>query len=137
LTSSDSIDPAAADHPLKVIKTEEVEFEGQKYVVRRLKHREMLESDKEGNAWHKRDESISANEAANYCAMSKFIVHPHFTAEELREGDGTIVRFLNGKMNDLCFLSPMARKSPISSEGSSSEQILKEQQNGSVTRNEQ
>jgi len=101
-TSSEE-DFAPPDHPLRVPKTQEVFFEGQKYVLKRLRHIELLESQKEAKAWSQ-EEGLSEKDAANYIAMAKSIVHPKFTREDLRDGDVVVVNFLNQAVNDLTFL---------------------------------
>lgn len=106
-------------HPLSKIKTQEIEFEGEKYVIRRLKHGELIDAGDEARKWVKEEPALALGSAMNYCLMSRAMVFPRFTPQELRQGDAVIVTYLNNRMNELCFLLLKDGKLPTSLDVSS------------------
>jgi hypothetical protein len=93
-----------ANHPLFRLRTVEVEFEGEKYSLRALKHREVIDAVNEAQEWCKEDPSLDENHARSYCSLARVIVFPKFSPQELREGDGQIVQFLSTEAAKLNFL---------------------------------
>ena len=100
-TPDEQVTPKQADrtHPLFKIKKEEVSFEGEHYLLKSLNHRELMESLEEAKRWSREDPSIDERNASNYCTISRMTLSPHFSPQELREGDAGIVNFLNAETN--------------------------------------
>jgi hypothetical protein len=87
------------------LRTKEVEFRGEKYVLQSLRHGDLLNVIDEARAWVKEDPSLDRKAAYIYCSISHVVISPKFTSRELREGDAEIVNFLKNQVGDFTFLS--------------------------------